>query len=168
MAKRKMECSEEELRRIVTEHGSQILRLCVAYLGDRQLGEDAAQETFFSVYEKYGTCAGNSSELTWILRIAINKCRNIMRKKHFGFEVLQYGLSLPEPAQMEYQESMLLEKIEKLPQMEREAILLYYYQELDIKEISACCGVMEATIRQRLKRGRDRLKIVLEREGFCG
>ncbi len=167
MKLRKMECSEEELRRIATEYGDQILRLCVAYLGDRQLGEDAAQETFLSVYEKYGTFAGKASELSWISQIAINKCKNIMRKKHFAFEVPQLGVCLPEPAQEEWQGYALLEEVEKLPRKEREAILLHYYQELDIKEISACCGVKEATVRQRLKRGRDRLKIALEREGFC-
>lgn len=162
----KTRCSEEELQRIVTLYGDQVLRFCTAYLGDRQLAEDAAQETFLAVYENYGTFSGKSSELTWITRIAINKCKNIRRKRYFNFETLHEGLLPPIHTPEETSYPSLLDEIAKLPPKEREAILLYYYQELNIREIAACCKAKETTVCQRLKRGRDKLKIALERMGF--
>lgn len=169
MPAQKMRCSEDELRQLVKTFGDQILRLCTAYLGDRQLAEDAAQETFLAIYEKYGTFSNKSTELTWITRIAINKCKNIKRKKYFNHETHEtlheeHLLHMQNPE--ETPSLGLLDEIQKLPPKEREAILLYYYQEMSAKEIAACCKATESAVCQRLKRGRDKLKIALERKGF--
>ncbi|MEY8519110.1 sigma-70 family RNA polymerase sigma factor [Lachnospiraceae bacterium 29-84] len=180
--------------RIVTKYGDQILRFCMMYLGgDRYLAEDAAQETFLAVFQNYGTFKQDSSELTWITRIAINKCKNIRRKKFFQLEIPGgqtetsnlYSAGLGAPGQMGLKpypwasvsttaeeghnnNAILSSSIQKLPKKEREAILLYYYQELEVQEIASLCSIKENTVRQRLKRGRDKLKSMLEELGIHG
>lgn len=54
-------------------------RLCFMYLSDWQLAEDALQETFLKVFRKYDTFAGRSSEKTWLVRIAVNVCKDYLR-----------------------------------------------------------------------------------------
>ncbi|MFR3186263.1 MAG: sigma-70 family RNA polymerase sigma factor [Ruminococcus sp.] len=137
-----------------------MLRMCYMYLKDYQLAEDVTQETFLQVWNKYETFENKSSEKTWITRIAINRCKNCMRASWFKRISIE---ELPEIFESDSSE-MILNKgtisleIMKLPQKYREVILLYYYQELSVKEISAVLNQKETTILQRLKRARECLK----------
>ena len=112
------------------------------------------------VWNKYETFENKSSEKTWITRIAINRCKNCMRASWFKRISIE---ELPEIFESDSSE-MILNKgtisleIMKLPQKYREVILLYYYQELSVKEISAVLNQKETTILQRLKRARECLK----------
>ena len=152
--------NEELFNKLVTQYGNSILRMCYMYLKDYQLAEDVTQETFLQVWNKYETFENKSSEKMWITRIAINRCKNCMRASWFKRISIE---ELPEIFENDSSE-MILNKgtisleIMKLPQKYREVILLYYYQELSVKEISAVLNQKETTILQRLKRARECLK----------
>lgn len=75
--------NELELKRMIDAYGNDILRLCTLYLKDRHLAEDALQETFIKVWQKYSTYKGDADEKTWITRIAINVCKNYLRTSWF-------------------------------------------------------------------------------------
>ena len=152
--------NEELFKKLVTQYGNSILRMCYMYLKDYQLAEDVTQETFLQVWNKYETFENKSSEKTWITRIAINRCKNGMRASWFKRISIE---ELPEIFENDSSEMILNKgtislKIMKLPQKYREVILLYYYQELSVKEISAVLNQKETTILQRLKRARECLK----------
>lgn len=152
--------NEELFKKLVTQYGNSILRMCYMYLKDYQLAEDVTQETFLQVWNKYETFENKSSEKTWITRIAINRCKNCMRASWFKRISIE---ELPEIFENDSSEMILNKgtislKIMKLPQKYREVILLYYYQELSVKEISAVLNQKETTILQRLKRARECLK----------
>lgn len=152
--------NEELFKKLVTQYGNSILRMCYMYLKDYQLAEDVTQETFLQVWNKYETFENKSSEKTWITRIAINRCKKCMRASWFKRISIE---ELPEIFENDSSEMILNKgtislKIMKLPQKYREVILLYYYQELSVKEISAVLNQKETTILQRLKRARECLK----------
>lgn len=152
--------NEELFKKLVTQYGNSILRMCYMYLKDYQLAEDVTQETFLQVWNKYETFENKSSEKTWITRIAINRCKNCMRASWFKRISIE---ELPEIFENDSSEMILNKgtislKIMKLPQKYREVILLYYYQELSVKEISAVLNQKETTILERLKRARECLK----------
>ena len=152
--------NEELFKKLVTQYGNSILRMCYMYLKDYQLAEDVTQETFLQVWNKYETFENKSSEKTWITRIAINRCKNCMRASWFKRISIE---ELPEIFENDSSEMILNKgtislKIMKFPQKYREVILLYYYQELSVKEISAVLNQKETTILQRLKRARECLK----------
>ena len=75
--------AEPFLERLMNEYGDTILRTCYLYLRDYQLAEDAVQETFIKAMNSYGSFKHQSSEKTWLIRIAINCCKNIMRNRWF-------------------------------------------------------------------------------------
>ena len=81
-----------EIERMMREYGDSLLRMCIIYLKDRALAEDAVQETFIKVYQKYYTFNQISEEKTWIMRIAINVCKNYMRTS--WFKRVKTGLDL--------------------------------------------------------------------------
>lgn len=156
--------SKEDITTIVDEFGNSILRMCYLYLKDYQLAEDVTQETFIKVYEKIGTFRHNSSVKTWIMSIAINLCKNQMRTHWFKRTALEYFPDLT--AKDSYGE--IIEKnavsveIMRLQPKYREVILLYYYQELSVKEIASVLCIKEATVLQRMKRAREQLKSLLK------
>lgn len=152
--------SEELIHRLIDQYGTSILRMCYMYLKDYQLAEDVTQETFLQVYEKYETFENRSSEKTWIMRIAINRCKNCMRTHWFKKVSID---TIPEISENDNYDTILDKnaisfEIMKLPQKYKEVILLYYYQELSVKDIAAVLNQKETTILQRLRRARDYLK----------
>ena len=62
--------------------------MCYLYLKDYYLAEDATQETFIKAMKSYDSFLHNSNEKTWLIRIAINSCKNIMRTKWFRFPMM--------------------------------------------------------------------------------
>lgn len=152
--------NEETLTRLINQYGNSILRMCYIYLKDYQLAEDVTQETFLKVYENYKSFENRSSEKTWITRIAINQCKNCMRTRWFKRVRIDM---IPEIIDNDNYDRILDKnaislEIMKLPQKYKEVILLYYYQELSVKEIAIVLNQKETTILQRLRRAREHLK----------
>lgn len=165
-----IEAQEElvDIERIIQEYGDSLLRMCTLYLKDEQLAEDAVQETFIKVYEKYHTFNHTSEEKTWIMRIAINTCKNYMRGSWFkrittGFDLetiskerVDVGLEKKE------QQEELVKEIIRLSPKYKEVILLYYYQEMSIREIAQILHIKEGTVKVRLQRARQQLGVQLK------
>lgn len=159
---------DKRLAVLIDEYGDSVLRMCYLYLKDYQLAEDVAQETFIRVYQHYGEFKKQSSIKTWILQIAINLCKNQIRTKWWK---TRSEYEIPEISEDGYYDSfldrqMVLQEISKLSIKYREVILLYYYQELSISDISELLGEKESTIKTRLVRARNKLKPELK-EVFC-
>lgn len=159
---------EKRLTLLMNEYGDSVLRMCYIYLHDYQLAEDVAQETFIKVYQHYGEFQNKSSIKTWILKIAINLCKNQIRTHWWKCRSDKEFL---EADTCEYYDTvldrqMVLSEIGKLSAKYREVILLYYYQELTISEIASLLNEKESTIKARLVRGRKQLGSELA-EVFC-
>ena len=68
---------DELLISLVDQYQSSLLRLCFIYLHDKALAEDAVQETFLKAHRSLSSFRGDSSEKTWLTRIAMNTCRDM-------------------------------------------------------------------------------------------
>lgn len=79
LSNKKKILNEEELERLINTYGNEILRLCTYYLRDEYLAEDALQETFVKVWQKYSTYDGSSDEKTWITEVAKNTCKKYLK-----------------------------------------------------------------------------------------
>lgn len=160
---------EEYLTFLMNQYGNSVLRMCYVYLKDYQLAEDMAQETFVRVYQHYEEFHNLSSIKTWIIQIAINLCKNQMRthwwKERFHQEIIEVEADGYYESFLDRQ--MVLTEISKLSVKYREVILLYYYQELTIREIADVLGEKESTIKARLVRAREKLKPELKEELCC-
>lgn len=151
----------------IDRYGDEILRLCLAYLGDRQLAEDAFQETFLKAWKARETFRKESSEKTWLSHIAVNTCRDLlrsgwlrMRRKSRPFEELADS---PSPAQP-WEEGPVRTAVLELAGKYREVILLYYDQNMTIAEIAQLLHVNENTVSTRLRRARAKLAKRLREE----
>lgn len=75
--------AEPFLERLMNTYGDELLRMCFLYLKDYQLAEDAVQDTFLKAMKSYQFFQHQSSEKTWLTRIAINCCKNVIRTRWF-------------------------------------------------------------------------------------
>ena len=153
--------------RLLNQYGDTMLRVCYQYLKDYHLAEDAVQETFIKAVNNYNSFKGNSTEKTWLTRIALNCCKNIMRTHWFKYVyscMTESNFTLPSNTHnnsCSQEHENVLEAVMSLKRADREVIILYYYMEFSLKEIAQITGQAENTINQRLHRARKRLKKVM-------
>ena len=155
---------EKQFCDLVNSYQTQLLRLCCLHLGDRSLAEDAVQETFIKAYRALPAYRGESSVKTWLMRIAINSCRDVQRSgwwKHISRSV---SLDmLPEPAGDLSEDAITLNlEISRLPGKLREVVLLYYYANMQITEIAQALGLAPSSVSGRLRRAKEKLRIALK------
>lgn len=153
---------EPNIKRLLDEYGNSIFRMCFIYLKDTHLAEDAVQDTFIKVYNSYSQFKGKSSEKTWIMRIAINVCKNYMRSswwKHVDESAVLDNIPANENS---VRDDTLLLEVMKLSRKYKEVVLLFYYQDMKIREIAEILQIPESIVSVRLKRARERLKSNLE------
>jgi len=158
------EFREFRLMRLMERYEKDLLRLSIVYLRDLTMAEDAVQETFLKAYRAMGDFREESSEHTWLTRIAVNTCKDMRRSAWYRYVDRRVSLdSLPEPAQPASQESIELTMcIMALPRKEMEAVMLYYYQGMTLEEIAFALGITAPAVSARLKKGRERLKTMLK------
>lgn len=157
---------EEVLNDLVLRYEKELLRMCCVYLRDIALAEDAVQETFLKAYRHLSSFRGDSSEKTWLIRIAMNTCRDMRRNAWYKFVDRRVTLEhLPEPdAPCRAESIALTTEIMRLPRKEMEVILLYYYQQLKMRDIAHILGISPSAVSQRLKKAEGRLRAFMKGE----
>ena len=73
------------LEGIVNQYEQPLLRMCFLYLRDLPLAQDVLQETFLKAYQGYHNFRQESSEETWLMRIAINTCKDMRKSAWFRY-----------------------------------------------------------------------------------
>ena len=155
---------DQTIERLITQYQTSLLRLCYVQLQDQALAEDAVQETFLKAYKGFDSFRGDSSEKTWLTRIAVNTCRDFQRGGWFKHtdrrvtpDMLPVGTVQPDTEDLDLSLAVM-----KLPRKMREAILLYYYQDMSTEEIAETLGIAQSSVSNRLRRGREKLRKMLE------
>lgn len=158
------ETNEERLCRLMTDYKNDLMRMCCVWLMDAAQAEDAVQETFVKAYRAMASFRGECSEKTWLMRIAVNTCKSMRRSwwsRMVDRSVTPDMLCDLYPAVMN-EELSLMEEVLRLPPSEKDVILLYYYQNMDVRETAQALGVSVSTVSTRLKKARTRLRGMLE------
>lgn len=162
---------EASLTYLVEKYEVTLFRTCYMDLRDRELAEDAVQETFLKAYRALDTFRGECSEKTWLMRIAINVCRDMRRSAWVRFVDHSQSFDLlPEPAQADdgFRSLDLAKGIMQLPVKQREAVLLYFYHDMTMREIGEVLGVSAPVVSKRIRQACERLQKVLGREYLHG
>ena len=151
---------EERISQMIKTYEKDLLRLCRVYLKEESLAEDAMQETFIKAYKNLHTFRGDSSDKTWLFRIAINVCRDMQRTSWFrniSRMVSLDSVQIQQPQKSEISHA-LMDEIMRLPKKYREVILLYYYEDMKQNEIAEILGVSVTTVCRRIEKARELLK----------
>ena len=154
---------EELISLWIKTYEKDLLRLCCVYLRDVSLAEDAVQETFLKAYKSLDAFRGDCGEKTWLVRIAVNVCKDVHRSAWFrmlknAVELDKY--QIPQPGGNHEIRSELVADIMHLPRIYREVILLHYYEDFNKTEIAQTLHVSNTTVQRRLSKAYRLLKNV--------
>ena len=148
----------------ITRWEKPLLKLCFAYLCDTALAEDAVQETFFKAWKNCGKFRGEADEKTWLTRIAINTCKDLMKSAWARNTDRSVDPDLlPEGAvPFDEQDDTVTRAVLALPRELKEATLLHWYQGMTLKEMAKTLRLPRSTVNYRLKKAKAILKEELE------
>lgn len=159
----------ELTKQLVEEYADLIYRVSYTYLGSKADVEDICQEVFIKLIRRQETFESSDHERNWIIRVAINACKDLLRSRASHVMVdLDDAPELSTPHDNVEQESSfelpdaVLPYVMKLPVTYREVIYLYYYEEQNIREIAHVLGCSQAAVSIRLSRARKKLRPMLE------
>lgn len=161
---------------IVKRYKDKIVNFIFRFCGNRELAEDVSQETFIKLFKNKHSYKPIAKFTTWLHTIAINEARTMRRsdRKHDTFSIsnlYEEGTVDMELASTDYKpdtivnteiEVKLIQKaINELDEKYREAVILRDIQDLDYEEIAKVLDIPLGTVRSRINRGRESLKITL-------
>ena len=152
------EIDAREAERLVNTYSDLILRLSYTYLKSTQDGEDICQGVLLKLLTEGRTFDSPEHEKAWVVRTAINACKDELRAFRRKTVPLE---QVPEAPAPEPPQSDVLEAVTALPGKYREAIYLFYYEGYSAKEIAALTGRSEAAVSAHLSRGRKKLRDML-------
>ncbi len=153
---------EERLNAWIEMYADDIRKICYVYLTDSSQAEDAFQDTFFkawrymSAYERKHV----ENDKAWLIRIAINVCRDYHKSGWFRHVDRRQDPDLllnHTPCQDESDRELVMD-ICNLPVKYKQVVLLYYYQNMNMREAAQVLGVPASTVQRRLKKAQALLK----------
>ena len=141
---------QEPLRRF-------LLALCG---GDSALADDLAQDALVRAYVASGSFLGLAKFSTWLFRIAYNCYIDYCRKAKPEQAPVEEAYNLPgtDASDKSFRYQQLYQALDKLPEKEKAAIALFYFEDRSIKEISAILDMPLGTVKYQLSMGRTHLK----------
>ncbi len=153
---------------IVEKYQDIVFSIALKVLRNREDAEEMAQESFIKAYKSLHTFKGTAKFSTWLYRITYNNCISEVRKKkqHFvstddveiSHDVDELNLDgIPEENRAKYIKAAL----EKLPEDEYTLILLYYFEDQSIDEISKVTKLTASNAKVKLHRARKKLYTIL-------
>ena len=156
--------SKEELAGLYRRRVGIVYQICLMLLKNVPDAEDACQTVFRKVLEQSEPFRDPEHERAWLIVTARNECRNQLkhwwRTRRAGEEALE-TIPWEAPEDGEVWQALL-----SLPERERTALYLHYYQGYSTEETAELMGTKPATLRTWLFRARAKLKQRLEAEGY--
>lgn len=152
------------LEQAVKAYSNMLYKICVVMLCSEQDAQDMVQETFCRYLEKSPLFQDAEHEKAWLIKVAVNNCKDLMRfrLRHPQVPIDELaGSFAEEPAQHE----TFMELLE-LPAKQKAVIYLYYIEGYQIKEIASILGISVQAVKKRMQRGREQLKLIWKEE-YC-
>lgn len=163
----------EALETLVRKHYQNIYQFCVRRCnGDTALAADLTQDTFLKLIEHIQQYRLTGKFINFLLTIAVNTCNNHFKKKSPDIvdmdtlSAVPSNLNVSEEVLRQEDAKIMQQAIDRLPDMQKEVVILRFYHDRKLKEIAAITGVSLPTAKFRLKQGLDKLKRYLDKEDF--
>ena len=162
---------------LIERYKNLIYGLLLNRIGDFDQAEDLAQEAFIETYVHLGTLRDYAKFSNWLCTIARNLCNRWLERRKRELEILEQmtpfeeeagrivmfgGAHEPRTSEEEQESRELREAIwqavSELPERSREAVLLFYFNDMSHTEIARFLGVAPGTVRSQLRNGREKLR----------
>lgn len=157
------------LATLVQRHGSWAARFATRLTGSPETAEEIVQTAFLRLWNGAGKWRGASRFTTWFYRVVHNLAIDELRRRHRVHEELDEALEDPGPAppeqiEREWRARRVRAALDALPERQRTALVLSYYETLPQAEAAAIMGISEGALESLLSRGRATLRTRLRGE----
>ncbi len=156
---------------IYEKYSTELYRTAYLILRNRSDAEDVTQETFVTLWQRAREIKKPESLRYWLIRCAGSKAKDLLRKQRRELpdeevdklsEAVGLRNSDDEFANGVVEQEAFYARLYAMPYKYREVLVLYYYNELSVKEIAHLTGQFEGTVKSRLYHARERLRKELE------
>ena len=151
--------TDEQFTQLARRHMDTVFRTAFSYMKSRADADDITQNVLLKLYRYEGDFESESHIKNWLIRVTINECKSAYRSPWRRTEDIEdYVNSLVMPSR---EHTDLFEAVMKLPRKYLVPLYLYYYEGYSTAEAAALLSLPEATVRTRLRRGREKLRTML-------
>jgi len=137
-------------------HAVGLIRLAYLMLGDRAGAEDAVQDAFCGLYRHWDRLADRDRALAYVRSSVLNGCRSALRRRTTGRRLLtayQPPTASAEAAVLGLEERQeVMRAVRRLPERQREALVLRFYLDLPEREIARLMGLRPSSVRSATAR----------------
>ena len=151
--------TKETFTELVLASEKTLYRVSMSMLKNETDCEDAVQTAILTAYQKLDTLKNEEFFRTWLVRILINVCNKQLSHKKRFIDIQEYMETAVPSSDINIDVKIALEG---LPVKIREVVVLYYIEEFSVKEIKSILNIPEGTVKSRLSKGRELLKLVFE------
>lgn len=160
---------EEAFAELIEQYKLPIYKTAKAILKDEDDTCDAIQDTALSIYKNIRNLKNEKYFKTWVIRITINKCYDIITKHRLDDEKISKIQLNNEDIHNSFDNNLILKTdLEKALNLLEEDLrivtVLYYYNDFSISEISEILNIPKGTVKSRVFRARERLYQILNKE----
>jgi len=163
----------DAIEMLVRQNETGVFRLALSIVGDPAEANEITQETFISALRSLASYQEKKSFKAWLYTIALNHSRSMLRKRqslarletilNSIFRIEHQKQVLPEDAVIQNEKEVILwESLNQLDEKFRTVVVLRYFHELSIAEISEILSINEGTIHSRLHSAREKLRDALQ------
>jgi RNA polymerase sigma factor (sigma-70 family) len=163
------------LSQLIQDYATDLKRIAYLYVNDLAECEDIIQEVFISCYQNLSKYRHESNYKTWLIRITINKCKDYRKRwsvKNMLYKSEIFPVETNDSAEEQYIQGLnsteIIKQIALLSNKYKEVLILYYYQEMSMSEISEVLEININTVKSRLLRGKGMLQLKLEGGNYNG
>lgn len=144
-------------REIVEEYGDMVYRITLSRVKNSADAEDIYQEVFIALIKNIDTIENEKHLKYWLIRITLNKCKNHF--KLFWNKMVDKTSTFEFNQSYEIELNEIRELVKSLPNKYRDVVYLHYYEGYSVKEIADILNIKEGTIKSRLFKARNLLKV---------
>ncbi|MGK0467219.1 RNA polymerase sigma factor [Clostridium sp.] len=122
--------------------------------------EDAIGETILKAYKNISHLKNNDIFKSWLFKILVNECYSAIKKKKREILTTEFD-NCDNTYEDNYKDFKLMNAINSLEENKRIATILFYYEDMSISMISKTLGIPEGTVKSRLSRAKENLKVLV-------
>jgi RNA polymerase sigma-70 factor (ECF subfamily) len=153
---------DEALERLLDAYEQKVFRMAVAILRDHGRAQEATQDIFLKLWRALPSYDGRAALSTWLYTIARNTCLTTVRAETYRRPSGDIRTFEPHAQPIRPENIALQNAIDRLPEVQRTILTLFYFEDRNIAEVASLLGMPEGTIKSHLHRARRALSDILE------
>jgi len=153
---------DQALEQMLETHQGKVFRMALTIVRDAGRAEEVTQDVFLKLWRAFPAYDGRAAVSTWLYTIARNTCLSVVRAEGYRRTSALDDVAEPGRASATPLELAINQCVDRLPELQRQVITLFYLQDRSVSEVAAMLDLPENTVKSHLHRARRALAEMME------